>query len=482
MPDQFDPQTLSQDKSFLAMPVPKQMEYLAYASPDYKGFSPDQRLAYLNHLTGKQAPTTENNPVENASAKEGGWKEFGKGVLKAPLAPVATTAGLLNKIPYVGETLSPSQGVNALTQIATPQNKSQEIGAKSAQAAATLIPMGLGVGEAAAAGGGLAPVMRTIGQKVVMPAVKSAIGAAGGGIVGREVGNLVGAPKVGEQIGGLAGGIYGGYKGFKGEPVEIPRLKTMLGDFAQSAEKTPTMSPPTVPETIAPTPTPMGAPPVPTAPATIGPLEAPQPKASMSKLGDLIEHEGAGAPRLQPNVPIGQQRFAGPPTFRQPPLIENPDVRGGVITAPEKMPTIPREEIGNQMGAPPLKPNVPLRGQFKPMEAAGETPPSKQASLEAKYPDKAVRQLAHANGEEIVDATENDPETRKAIHDLTNPDVRQALINSGEDMGQQMVNNRKASGDMSRQDAFRKLLGKGVSPKEILRLAKQPLEREKTNE
>ena len=126
------------------------------------------------------------------------------------------------------------------------------------------------------------------------------------------------------------------------------------------------------------------------------------------------------------------------------------------------------------MGAPPLQPAVPLREQLKP---TGMEPASRQLTLEQKYPDREVRQLVHANGEDIVQAAGNDRETLKAIHDLKNPDVRQALINSGEDMGQMSIGNRKAMGEsqLSRQDAFKKLLAKGYSPKQIVDLAKQEM-------
>lgn len=64
----FDPSALSGDKTFLSMSVPQQMDYLSYASPDFKGMKSDDKLGYLNHLTGKQAPTTANNSIENGTA------------------------------------------------------------------------------------------------------------------------------------------------------------------------------------------------------------------------------------------------------------------------------------------------------------------------------------------------------------------------------------------------------------------------------
>lgn len=94
--------------------------------------------------------------------------------------------------------------------------------------------------------------------------------------------------------------------------------------------------------------------------------------------------------------------------------------------------------------------------------------------IKLKYPDPAVRQMVRANGEGIVEATKGNPEQLKAIHDLTRVELRQALINAGEDMGQQTVSNSKFAGEgsISRQEAFDRLLQKGHSPDDIVRLAK----------
>lgn len=122
-----------------------------------------------------------------------------------------------------------------------------------------------------------------------------------------------------------------------------------------------------------------------------------------------------------------------------------------------KFPVALTEEVGKQMGAAP--------------SAESEA----QMALEKKYPDKAVRQMVHANGARIVDAIGgDDPKTMREVHELTGPDLRQALINSGEDMGQTSIGSRKATGNqMSREQAFNKLLDKGLSPREIVKLARQ---------
>lgn len=138
---------------------------------------------------------------------------------------------------------------------------------------------------------------------------------------------------------------------------------------------------------------------------------------------------------------------------------------------------VANQVVANTTGVKPLEPSVPLNKQGivtpKPeisTPVSGETDP-----LKIKYPDPAQRQMVRANGEKIVQAIGADADTMKAVHDLTRVDLRQALVNSGEDMGQRTVSNSKFAGEgsITREDAFNKLLAKGHSPADIIRLAKQ---------
>jgi hypothetical protein len=127
------------------------------------------------------------------------------------------------------------------------------------------------------------------------------------------------------------------------------------------------------------------------------------------------------------------------------------------------------EDIAKQVtGWQPLEKNVPLKDQFKG-GATTEDPMVK------KYPDPAQRQMVRANGKGIVQAIGNDASLMKQVHNLTRVDLRQALINAGEDLGQTTVSDSKFAGEgsITRQQAFDKLLQKGVSPQEIVRLAKE---------
>jgi hypothetical protein len=131
------------------------------------------------------------------------------------------------------------------------------------------------------------------------------------------------------------------------------------------------------------------------------------------------------------------------------------------------------EEIVNQAtGVKPLKPDVPLREQLSKV-TAGE--PAEVDPIKAKYPEATERQMVRANGERIYEAAKSNPETVKAIHDLTRVELRQALINAGEDMGQTTVSNSKfaGKGSIPREEAFNRLLDKKLTPEKIVELAKK---------
>jgi hypothetical protein len=208
----------------------------------------------------------------------------------------------------------------------------------------------------------------------------------------------------------------------------------------------------------------------------------------LQRLGDLIQ-QGAGTPAmptLQPNVPIGQQpRSVGAASEGFPRVGETPLANmGGKVTFRREpiIKTVGGLEEGPLRNVAPEKVPAALGNEVE--RAAGGTPDvtaAEKQRLQTKYPDRETRQLVHANGEAIIDATANDRETMKAIHDLKNPDVRQAAINLGESMVRDdgspiMVNNRMLSGDVTRQQMFEKLLKKGYSPKEIVAAAHRDME------
>jgi len=177
---------------------------------------------------------------------------------------------------------------------------------------------------------------------------------------------------------------------------------------------------------------------------------------------ELPKLEPTTAPETIKSIGQAQQPAQVAPT-RLPTLFEK-----GTRPATLKMP----ELIDQAAGVKPLKPDVPLREQLTPQPTEiGEV----VDPIKAKYPDPAVRQMVRANGERIYEAAKSKPETVKALHDLTRVDLRQALIAAGEDMGQTTVSNSKFAGEGSipREEAFNRLLDRGITPEKILELAKK---------
>ena len=241
----------------------------------------------------------------------------------------------------------------------------------------------------------------------------------------------------------------------------------------------------------------------------------------LQRLGELIE-QAAGTPPetpgLIPNVPLRSQlpqpvgaasagftpatepmqNLGGKVTFRREPIIKTvPGLEEGPLraVAPEKMPAVFGNEVERAFGG-------------EPDEAAQYKQRTQQ-----KYPDREHRQLVHSEGEDLADAVGSNRELLTKLHDLKNPDVRQAAINAGEDMVREdgspiMVNSRAADvrgetalsrmlkfnklidqgfdpqtianekmpGDIPRQSMFKWLLKRGVKPEDMLDLARQEME------
>jgi hypothetical protein len=503
----------------------------AASPPPKAGFSWDAEDPTHAAAAARVAQPTE---FEKASAARGDsatpgldtLKGFGEGALKT----AADVGWGISKIPGVGKYLVPAQGLAAENKLATPRTPGEKLGSNIEGVAEAAVP----VGEAFQAAKG-SKYIRPIAQYAsenILPAIKG-IPYIGRGIEAAETAPTLtkALVRAGARGAGL-GAVEGAWQG-RGDPYAIGRgaaygglggalagagaygINKLAGGIPEVASAFKPQGPQLPPELAGPG----GIPVVGSEPLTLrnpdaGRETAVQPRfefpgmegasetatpaktgggSALNKLEGLVE-EAAGTKPLQPAVSLRNQlpqplgagaggfpavgdvpaNMGGKVTFRREPIAKTvPGLEEGPLRAqpPEGLPTVATEEPARQMGAPPLQPAVSLREQFKP---TGMEPASKQLTLEQKYPDREVRQLVHANGEDMVDAAGNDRETLKAIHDLKNTDVRQALINSGEDMGQTSIGNRKATGDqMTRQDAFKKLLAKGYTPQQIVDLAKQ---------
>ncbi len=168
----------------------------------------------------------------------------------------------------------------------------------------------------------------------------------------------------------------------------------------------------------------------------------------------------------QPGRPeIGQSAPVTGPTISTP---------AEANAAPGPKPTA-RQQVGKIVdmatGREPLNPKVSLREQI----GRTVTPPNAKTELEAKYPDKAVRQMVHVQGERMVQAIGDDKQLMRDVHDLTKVDLSRAAENGGLDLGQKAITSSKFAGEggITRQQVFEQLLDKGYSPREIVDLAKK---------
>lgn len=113
----------------------------------------------FSSIGGKPVTAYGGSTAGSASVPSGHWlsatadqlEDYAKGFGQGALQTTTAVSRLLNKIPGIGETLAPSQGVRAMRQLATPQTTAERLGAGTEQAAELLLPVGK-VGTAAKIG------------------------------------------------------------------------------------------------------------------------------------------------------------------------------------------------------------------------------------------------------------------------------------------------------------------------------------------
>lgn len=146
------PQELQQDQDFLKASPQEQHAYLMSTDPDYAKAPQTEQQAYLKHLAQPLGFTQGEIPQPEKRSSNQTLKDYGIGASQGAANTVGNSISgisrLLNKIPYIGETLAPSSGIHALesrTQdVATPQNEDQAIGKTGEQVAEWLLPLGKG--------------------------------------------------------------------------------------------------------------------------------------------------------------------------------------------------------------------------------------------------------------------------------------------------------------------------------------------------
>jgi hypothetical protein len=198
------------------------------------------------------------------------------------------------------------------------------------------------------------------------------------------------------------------------------------------------------------------------------------------KIEDVVK-QAAGTPSLEPNVPLRAQPAVvsrSTPTlpakaFGSTVAPEVSEVTGARTVKPGELPEAFKTEVAKTTGAGGPKPGQTLRQSIEnPNLPAAETPKER---LQRIYPDKGVRQQVHIVGEDFYEAAKNKPEVLKAATKLSGPDIANAAVNLGEDLGQMRVGSQKAayvgSSQIKPQELLSRLLTKGYTPEEIVAAA-----------
>lgn len=100
--------------------------------------------------TGQFSAGDIDQHESESSIPDGHWlgavgdtlKDLAKGVGEGALQDVNSVSRVINKIPVIGETLAPAEGINAARQLATPANTTQKVGAGLEQAGELMLPTG----------------------------------------------------------------------------------------------------------------------------------------------------------------------------------------------------------------------------------------------------------------------------------------------------------------------------------------------------
>jgi hypothetical protein len=97
----------------------------------------------------KQAGAIDSQPPASTQAAQPtpnpyvqGAEDVAKGAGKGLLNTVSGVSGALNKLPWIGKYLAPSEGIQAMHQMATPTDTAQKVGYYGEQGAEFLTPLG----------------------------------------------------------------------------------------------------------------------------------------------------------------------------------------------------------------------------------------------------------------------------------------------------------------------------------------------------
>src|SRR5437660_2993403 len=165
------------------------------ANGDDLGFTPaakpDEDLGFVPNKKPLAPPPTMGQQIL------GGAKDFGAGALKGLMHTGTSLSPLINKIPGIGETLAPSQGIKAAQQIEKPSNTMQKVGYGAEQVGEFMLPTG-----AEEKGGQFAAEMLPKLGKYAAPAGRVLGGAVESGLKNKAQGSEFGS---GAVLGGVTG-------------------------------------------------------------------------------------------------------------------------------------------------------------------------------------------------------------------------------------------------------------------------------------
>ncbi len=170
---------------------------------------------YGNSQVGSATPSGSQPAASLLSSVKQGAADLGIGALKGIGQDINGVSALLNKIPFVGQYLAPSAGVQAARTLETPANTAQTIGAAIGNAA----PAFLAEGALPEAGESLAGNLARIAAQSGIGAVASPGNPAQGAIVGAGAEGLAqGLSKIAPKMAETALGIGGKQRGFGKTP------------------------------------------------------------------------------------------------------------------------------------------------------------------------------------------------------------------------------------------------------------------------
>ena len=296
-----------------------------------------------------------------------------------------------------------------------------------------------------------------------------------------NVGKAVGG-SIGGKVGGVEGAGWGALAGDQAARILFPNAEKPLINLPSwknlGAKPTPTPAPITGEQLEF--------------PATVnGPLFGNTFEEPMPKAAPAAESPAAPAPKapsvedlanqvtgwkpLERNVPLRQQiKTEAPPiTYRLDSngvtLAKTPD-SPAEVSVPDRLTGADRDAY--------VRDKVKLQTDFSAQRNGGapNLTPTETDPIKVKYPDAAERQNVRNLGERMYEETKGDTDTMSAVKKLGRVELRQALINAGEDMKDMTVSDSKfaGKGSIGREAAFNKLLDLGFTPQEIIEMSKPP--------